>query len=160
MILVLENIRSSHNVGSILRTADAVGASEVYLCGVTPAPIDRFGLPNTRLIKVSLGAETTVTWEHYISTKSAITLLAKQGFTLIALEQSDNAIEYTSQKLSRFSWEKSALILGEEVHGLTSDILSRVDMHIEIPMYGTKESLNVAVACGIALYRLKEIMEN
>lgn len=160
MILVLDNIRSSHNVGSILRTADAAGVEAVYLCGVTPAPIDRFGLPNVRLTKVSLGAEKSITWKQYASTQTAINALVKKGYQLLALEQAEGSVEYNSQRLHRFSWNTTALILGEEVHGLTNDILSRVDMTIEIPMHGAKESLNVAVACGIALYRLREILTN
>lgn len=158
MILILDNIRSSHNVGSILRTADATGVEAVYLCGVTPAPIDRFGLPNVRLTKVSLGAEKSILWKQFVSTQAAIHALVKKGYQLLALEQSVGSVAYSSQKLRRFSWNTSALILGEEVHGLTNDILSRVDTTIEIPMHGAKESLNVAVACGISLYRLKEIL--
>lgn len=155
MVVVLDNIRSAHNVGSIFRTADAVGISRVYLCGVTPGPIDRFGRWNSRIAKVALGAEQTVSSTHFATTKEALRQLKKERFRLLALEQSAQSIPLNGVKLSPEAWKSTALILGEEVRGLSLELLNMVDAVVEIPMVGKKESLNVAVAFGIAAYVLK-----
>ena len=130
----------------------------LYLCGVTPAPVDRFGMPNASLIKVSLGAEKTVAWKQFISTILAVDAIKDNNYSVCALEQNIRSINYMSQKLHKYSWTSSALIIGGEVNGIKQNILNYADICIEIPMYGTKESLNVSVACGIALYRMKEIL--
>lgn len=158
MVVILDNIRSAHNVGSIFRTADAVGVSHVYLCGVTPGPIDRFGRPNPRIAKVALGAQATIATTHVSSTKAALTALRIQGHRLIALEQSPQAINLSTLVLATGDWEKTALVLGEEVEGLDRDLLAMVDHIVEIPMVGQKESLNVAVAFGIAAYALRGLL--
>lgn len=154
MMAILHNIRSNHNVGSIFRTADAVGCQKLYLCGITPAPIDRFGLPNKALAKVALGAEKTVLWEQAKSTLAVLEKLKQGGYTIIAIEQDKKAISLFSQSLKRLAKRKIALILGAEVDGLPPKILAKADVIVEIPMRGKKESLNVAVAFGIAVYQL------
>ena len=153
MIAVLVNVRSSHNVGSIFRTADAAGFTKVILCGITPAPIDRFGKINSEIAKVSLGAEKFVAWEKTKSAVSAIKKLQKAGYSILTLEQSDKSIPY-----SRFhpKHSKFALVVGSEVTGLPLPILKLADKILEIPMHGRKESLNVAVAFGIAAFKLSE----
>lgn len=150
LFLILHNIRSAENVGSILRTADAVGVSCVYLCGITPAPVDRFGRPNTKVLKTSLGAEESVMWEQREDTKELLEELKARGVHLIALEQSPQSVDYTTVTLNA----ESALVVGSEVDGVGEDLLALCDRVIDIPMRGKKESLNVSVATGIALYSL------
>ena len=159
MIAILHNIRSNHNVGSIFRTADAVNCQKLYLGGITPAPIDRFGLPNKALVKVALGAEKTVPWKQAKSTLTVLEKLKQGGYTIIALEQDKRAVSlFNIEAVNKFitaKKDKIALVLGEEVGGLPPEILEQADVILEIPMYGKKESLNVAVAFGIAAYQLK-----
>lgn len=148
--LILENIRSVHNVGAIFRTADAIGISKIYLCGYTPTPIDRFGRKRKDLEKSALGAEENIKWEHFKDTKVLIEELKKEGFQIISLEQSDNSVDYKAVKIR----EKVAVILGNEVDGIQKEILSLSDIIAEIPMNGKKESLNVSVSAGVFLFRL------
>jgi tRNA G18 (ribose-2'-O)-methylase SpoU len=159
MIVILDNIRSIHNVGSIFRTADALGVEKILLCGITPAPIDRFGLPNKALVKVALGAEQSVPWSKAGSTLEAMAELKQKKYTIIALEQDKRAISVFDLKdRSRdlaFRRNKVALILGSEVEGIAQEILDKADFILEIPMRGKKESLNVSVAFGIAGYFLR-----
>jgi len=168
MIVLLHNIRSLHNVGSIFRTADAVGVEKLYLCGITPSPLDRFGVVRSDIAKVALGAEKTVTWEKIVSTSRLIASLKKQGYTILALEQDKRAVpycKYVAKMDSRVKPEndregeqfsKVALILGAEVEGIPASILAKSDRIIEIPMSGSKESLNVAVAFGIAAFWMRD----
>ena len=151
--VLLHNIRSSHNVGSIFRTADAAGVEKLYLCGVTPGPRDRYGRPNEKLLKVSLGAEKTVAWEHAASTARLIIRLKKEGWKIVALEQARGAKSIFKIKPARNS--KIALVVGNEIVGVSRPILKRADIIVEIPMFSKKESLNVAVAFGIAAYQFK-----
>jgi tRNA G18 (ribose-2'-O)-methylase SpoU len=151
-ILVLHDIRSTHNVGSLFRTADSVGASQIILSGTSPTPIDRFGRKRTDITKASLGAETTVPWKESKNIITTLKKLKSDGHTLIAIEQSLNSIDYKSLKLPKTA--KIVLIPGYEVSGVPANILKLVDHILEIPMYGQKESLNVSVATGIVLYRL------
>ena len=148
--LVLHNIRSSHNVGSIFRTADAAGVAKILLTGYTPAPRDRFGRTDAQIAKVALGAEKTMPWEQEKSVGRALAKLAREDFHTIALEQHPNSRDYSTVKV----FPKTALILGNEVRGLSKQILSRTDVIAEIPMCGRKESLNVSVAAGIMLFQL------
>ncbi|MFM2357765.1 MAG: hypothetical protein RJA61_502 [Candidatus Parcubacteria bacterium] len=148
--LILHNIRSTHNVGSIFRTADAAGVSKIYITGYTPTPLDRFNRPRKDISKVALGAEKTVAWEHNPLLEDVVTLLKKEGFSIIALEQSDNSVDYKTYTL-KFP---VALIVGNEVSGISEDTLNLCEAVIEIPMRGEKESLNVSVATGIALFQL------
>lgn len=150
--LVLHNIRSVHNVGSLLRTADAAGVSEVILCGVTPTPVDRFGRERKEVAKVALGAERTVPWIYKEDTLQAIEVLQAKGVAVVAVEQTQGATPYTAYKNDT----PTAFILGEETKGLPTEVLNACDAIIEIPMYGEKESLNVSVAGGIILFRFVE----
>ncbi len=146
-ILILDNIRSTHNVGSIFRTADAAGVTKIYLVGTTPDPIDRFGRAQSDIAKTALGAEKSISWEH---ADTALEILAKHpDYFKVALEQSENSTDYKNISPK----EKSLIILGAEVTGLTKDILDKCDAVAEIPMAGGKESLNVSVATGVFLFR-------
>ncbi len=151
--LILHNIRSEHNVGSLFRTADAAGISKIYLCGYTPAPLDRFGRPASGIAKTALGAELSIPWEKKVSTLAIIRSLHKDGFQIIAIEQDPRAVDYKKAKLKK----KTAFLLGEEVKGILKKILDAADVIAEIPMRGKKESLNVSVAGGIAIFRMLKI---
>lgn len=159
MILIAHNIRSIHNVGSILRSADGFGVTKVYLTGYTPYPTQPGDtrLPHIRqkitgqLHKTALGAETTVLTEHHEDALTAIADLRKQGYAIVALEQDPRAVmlpDFTPPH------KKIALLLGEEVQGIEPELLAQCDAIVEIPMRGKKESFNVSVATGIALYAL------
>ena len=137
-------------MGSIFRTSDALGVNKIFLCGCTPTPKDRFGRERKDLTKVALGAEKSIEWEYCESTEEAIKKLRKEKVQIIALEQAENSVDYKKVKAKN----KVAIILGEEVHGLTKGVLDLADIVIEIPMYGTKESLNVSVAFGVAGFSL------
>ncbi len=153
MVVILDNVRSLHNVGSIFRTADAAGVGRIYLCGVTPSPTDRFGGARKQLAKVSLGAEKYLEWEKCASATRLMARLKKEGFTIFALEQSKKSISY--DKVSpRTSFAKIALVVGNEVRGLPAVTLKKADKILEIPMHGKKESLNVGVAFGIVAFDL------
>ena len=154
MIVVLHDIRSSHNVGSIFRTADAAGVEKLYLCGITPCPLDRFKRENTHLTKVSLGAEHTVPWAHESSASALLARLSQEGFRIYAIEQDPRAIPYYQEKASTRFWKHCALVLGNEIGGIDPSLLSFADKILDIPMHGKKESLNVSVAFGIVLYHL------
>lgn len=155
-VLILDNIRSTHNVGSIFRTADAAGVGMIYLIGTTPTPTDRFGRKRKDVAKTSLGAEDTIPWKYGKTISPIITKLKKDGYTIISLEQSPKSVDYvTAAKLIK--GKPLALILGNEVDGVSQKALIKSDYIVEIPMQGTKESLNVSVATGIALFRLLEL---
>ena len=155
MIAILDNIRSIHNVGSIFRTADAVGVDKLYLCGITPAPVDRFGLMNAPLVKVALGAEKTVAWRQAETAIAVIAQLRRQGKTIVALEQHKNARSLFDSDIIRLDWKKTVLVVGAEVEGIAPEVLTQADYTLKIPMHGKKESLNVSVAFGIAAYVLR-----
>lgn len=146
IFLILHNIRSAYNVGSIFRTADAVGASKIYLGGYTPAP------DSEKVAKTSLGAEKSVKWEKVGDTWRLIEKLKSERVNVAALEQSKTSRDYRKFKL-KFPL---AVVVGNEVKGLSPNILKRVDSVWHIPMRGKKESLNVAVATGIFLYKVLE----
>lgn len=157
-IVIAHNIRSAHNIGSILRTADGFGVQKVYLTGYSPYPEQPADerLPHLRqkitadIHKTALGAELSVPTEHHSDPMAVIKRLKANGYQIIALEQSD-----TSTRLDTFVPAKHcALLLGEEVHGITPELLAACDVSVEIPMHGKKESFNVSVAAGIALYQL------
>ena len=150
-VIVLDNIRSAHNVGSIFRTADAAGVARLCLCGTTPIPVDRFGRKRNDIAKVALGAEETVTWEYCKTTRECIEKLKQDNFELIAVEQDKRSIDYQTLQLT--GGLGSAFIFGDEVGGVSAEILDAVNTIIEIPMRGKKESLNVSVSVGIILFR-------
>jgi tRNA G18 (ribose-2'-O)-methylase SpoU len=166
--VVLHNIRSVHNVGSIFRTADAVGVEKIYLCGITPAPHDRFGNIRKDFTKVALGAEKYLSWESAKSTARTIAALKKDGWKIFAIEQSKKSIPYFKLKVESKK-SKVALVLGDEVRGVPPSILNLADKILEIPMRGAvvcnaghpknsgkgKESLNVAVSFGVVAFGLR-----
>ncbi|NCP58336.1 RNA methyltransferase [Candidatus Wolfebacteria bacterium CG18_big_fil_WC_8_21_14_2_50_39_7] len=155
MVVILYNVRSLHNVGSIFRTADAAGCEKIYLCGITPAPVDVFGKPRPQLTKVSLGAEKYVEWEKVKSASRLIDKLKKDKYKIFAVEQSKKSIPYSNiKRSSNLRVGRLVLVLGNEIKGLPAPILKRADKILEIPMKGEKESLNVAVAFGIVIFHL------
>jgi tRNA G18 (ribose-2'-O)-methylase SpoU len=148
--LILYNIRSAYNVGAIFRTADAAGIDKIYLVGVTPCPADKFGRKSGSITKTALGAEESVAWEHKKTLAPLLSKLKKEGVQSIALEQAKKSVDYRKVK-PKNSW---ALVLGEETKGLPQSILNKCDTIAEIPMKGQKESLNVSVAAGVAIFQL------
>ncbi len=178
--VILHNVRSVHNVGSIFRTADAAGAEKIYLCGITPAPHDRLGNLRKDFAKVALGAEKYVAWESVKNTARLTAALKKGGWKIFAVEQSRKSVPYDELKISAKSGSvtggksknlKIALVLGDEVRGLPPSILNRAGKILEIPMRGAmvgdadhpkhsgrgKESLNVAVSFGIVAFELRHL---
>ena len=156
IVIVIDNLRSVENTGSIFRTADGLGVSKIFLIGTTPTPLDRFGRKRSDFAKVSLGAEETMDWE-YVEQKNfqfTISNLQNDGFKIISLEQSPK-----SKKLEDFKEDISqiALVVGNEVEGVSKEALDLSDEIVEIGMDGNKESLNVSVATGIALFMLRYI---
>ena len=150
--LILNNIRSAYNVGAIFRTADAAGVKKIFLCGISPYPAENSQSEITDKIgKTALGAEKMVSWEKCKQTWRLMGKLKAEGVSLVAIEQTKN-----SKNIFKFKpIFPLALVLGNEVRGLSKKILSYADKVVEIPMLGKKESLNVSVAAGIALYQLK-----
>ncbi|MDB5238779.1 MAG: tRNA/rRNA methyltransferase SpoU [Candidatus Parcubacteria bacterium] len=151
IFLLLDNIRSVHNVGSIFRTAETAGISHIYCLDTTPVPIDRFGRKRSDFAKVALGAENMIPWEHIPEAGTLLKSLKKDGFEIVALEQNERSVDY---KMVELKCSKVLVILGNEVEGVSKDLLKSADVVAEIPMQGDKESLNVSVAAGIFLYRL------
>lgn len=155
--LILDNIRSAHNVGSIFRTADAAGVERIYLCGITPTPTDRFGRIHPEIKKTSLGATSSVTWEQVgdgstLETEKILALIAelkRDGFTIVAVEQHPNSLELFTFTAP----QKVAYIFGAEVEGVQPKVLDVADVILELPMAGQKESLNVSVTAGIVLFQ-------
>lgn len=150
-VLILDNLRSVENTGSIFRTAEGLGVAKVICVGTTPTPLDRFGRKRTDFAKVSLGAEDSLEWEHAKEIKKVLKDLKDQNFEIIALEQDSHSqpLQAISSKLSTF-----ALIVGNEVDGVSLEALELCETVVEIEMQGEKESLNVSVSTGIALYEL------
>jgi 23S rRNA (guanosine2251-2'-O)-methyltransferase len=156
--IIVHNVRSTHNVGAVLRSADGFGVNEVYLTGYTPYPEAKNDnrLPHLRsklskqIQKTALGAEKTVAWKHETEIQKVITSLKAESYLIAALEQTTNA-----KNLSGFTVKQNiALIVGNEVDGIDAGVLKLADVHLEIPMAGSKESLNVAVAASVAMYHL------
>lgn len=148
-VVILENIRSLHNVGAIFRTADAAGWDKVILTGYTGCPPDR------RIEKVSLGAENFLPWEKHEDTQTVLKKLKAEGFEVFALEQSEKSLNLIEQDWGKTLPQNFALVLGNEVEGVSAETLAAASGHIEIPMFGQKTSLNVSVAAGIAFYFLQ-----
>lgn len=150
-IIILDNIRSAHNVGSIFRTADGAGAAKIYLLGYTPLPVDRFGRIQPDIAKTALGADREVEWEE-VKNEDAAALIARlkgEGFEIVAIEQTQSAIDLADLQVTG----PVCYIFGNEVEGVSQELLSLSDITAQIPMQGTKESLNVSVAAGIVLFR-------
>jgi tRNA G18 (ribose-2'-O)-methylase SpoU len=142
--VVLENIRSLYNVGSIFRTSDGANVEKLYLCGYTGRP------PRKEIDKTSLGSAESVPWEYVPEAASAVAELKSRGYQIVSLEHTDRSVPYTEAEY-RFPL---CLIVGNEVEGVSGELVSLCDMAVEIPMYGIKQSLNVSVAFGIAAYHI------
>ena len=146
LVLVLDNIRSAHNVGSAFRTGDAFRAERVYLCGICAVP------PSAEIHKVALGAEQSVPWEHADDTLSLVKRLRAEGWTVVCAEQTEHAVPL--QDFRREPGRRYAVVFGNEVDGVRQDVVDEADLCVEIPQYGTKHSLNVSVSVGIVLWQL------
>jgi len=146
--LILENIRSAYNVGAIFRTADGVGVTKIFLLGYTPTPLDRFGRIQSEIAKTSLGASSEITWSHHQSIRDIEAELKQAAMHVVAVEQSPTAVPITNFVVP----ENVVYIMGNEVEGVSEEALKLADTIVEIPMLGSKESLNVSVAAGIVLY--------
>ena len=147
IVVVLDNIRSAHNVGSAFRSSDSFKADRVCLCGICAVP------PSAEIHKSALGAENSVQWEHYDDTLDAIRELRDNGFTIVSIEQTEKSVS-----LDKFIPEKGrkyALVFGNEVEGVRQDVVDASDLSIEIPQFGTKHSLNVSVCVGIVLWHFR-----
>ncbi len=142
--IVLDNLRSAFNVGSIFRTSEGAGVEWIHLCGITPYP------PNPKLEKTARGAEALVPWSHHIDTMEAVRLLRTRGYTLAALELTDRSVDYRSLPFP----QPIALIVGHEVAGVTRPVLEEADAIVEIPLRGIKNSLNVATSFGVVLFEI------
>ena len=144
VIVVLDEVRSMHNVGSIFRTSDGFAVEAIYLCGITGQP------PHREIEKTALGATQSVDWKYFSKTLEAIAELKDKGYQIIAVEQASESIQ-----LNEFSPEKDqkyALIFGNEVNGVNEEVMQTIDSCIEIPQFGTKHSFNVVVSAGIVLW--------
>lgn len=147
-VIILHDIRSHYNVGAMFRTADGAGVAKLYLVGYTPSPIDRFGRPVHEIHKTALGAEQVVPYEAVVNTDELIIRLKAEGFVVVAVEQATNSVMLQDFVVP----EKVAYIVGSETEGVPKTVLDQVDVVLEIPMQGEKESLNVSVAAGIVMY--------
>ncbi|MBL0310829.1 MAG: TrmH family RNA methyltransferase [Bacteroidetes bacterium] len=144
VVLLLDNVRSHLNVGSIFRTADAFRLEAIYLCGITGCP------PHRDIHKTALGATETVVWKHFVSAMEALVLLREEGYTIVAVEQAERAVmlhEFVAQ-----GDRKYVFVFGNEVDGVGQELVSSSDMVLEIPQWGTKHSLNVAVSVGVVVW--------
>jgi len=150
LIVVLDNIRSQHNIGAVFRTADAFRLEAVYLCGICCCP------PNQEIHKTALGAEETVAYRYFENTLDAISELKAKGYTVYAIEQTHNSINFDDIEVST----PTAIVLGHEVFGVQQEVVDASDGCIEITQYGTKHSLNVSVTAGIVMYKLANQLRN
>jgi len=159
LVLIAHNIRSTHNVGSLLRTADGLGVETVYLTGYTPYPLapDDERLPHLsqkidrQIAKTALGAEKSMNWQHVAEITPLLTRLRSDGYRIVGLEQAEGAIKLPDYRPPK----KCAIIVGREVEGIEPEVLQLTDTVVEIPMLGAKESLNVAQAAAMALYHCR-----
>lgn len=150
VVVLLHNIRSTHNVGSIFRTCDALGVSKIYLSGYTPTPLDKFKRPRKDVAKVALGAEKNIPWEYFNTSEALIKRLKKEGFLVVGIEQDEKSVDYKKIKINK----PTLFVVGNEVEGIDKKTLKMCDTVVEIPMLGGKESLNVSVAFGVAMFRM------
>lgn len=144
VVVVLDNIRSHHNVGSIFRTADAFGFEAIYLCGYTPVP------PHREIHKTALGATDSVNWKHIQYTADAVAQLKQNGYEVVSIEQTEKTVS-----LDKFAPQKNkkyALVFGNEVGGVEQEVIDLCDAVIEIPQVGTKHSLNISVCAGMVMW--------
>ena len=153
IFVLLHDIRSIHNVGSMWRTANAAGVNKIFLSGYTPLPIDRFGRERKDFAKVALNSQKSVEWECAEKPISLVKRLKKEGVFIVAIEQAKNSVDYKKVKTKK----PVLFIVGNEVNGIPQKLLNLADVIAEIPMKGDKESLNVSVAFGVALFRMLEV---
>jgi tRNA G18 (ribose-2'-O)-methylase SpoU len=144
LVLVLDNLRSQHNIGAAFRTADAFRIVKIYLCGICAVP------PGAEIHKAALGAEDTVAWQYEQEALTAVKALKQEGYTLIAVEQAENSVQLQDFKPEK--GEKYALVFGNEVKGVQQEVVNNCDFVLEIPQWGTKHSLNVSVSIGVILW--------
>ncbi len=144
LVVVLDNIRSQNNIGSVFRTSDAFRVDEIFLCGITATP------PNNEIHKTALGAEDSVKWSYYEDTLTAVNDLKAKNYIVYSIEQAENSQYLNTLVLDKT--KKYAVILGHEVHGVQQNVINLSDGCIEIPQYGTKHSLNVSVSAGIIVW--------
>lgn len=152
LVVVLDNVRSLHNVGSIFRTGDAFLIEAVYLCGITSTP------PHAEIHKTALGAENTVDWKYFEDTHLAVFELKANGYKVFSIEQTEGSTSLTGLKLD--TSQKYAIVLGNEVKGVQQSVVDLCDACIEIPQYGTKHSLNVSVTGGIVIWEMTKLIHN
>jgi tRNA G18 (ribose-2'-O)-methylase SpoU len=150
LVVVLDNVRSLHNVGSVFRTGDAFLIEAVYLCGITCTP------PHAEIHKTALGAENTVDWEYFNETLDAVNKLKTEGYTVFSIEQAKGSILLPDIVLDKT--QKYAVVLGNEVKGVQQKVVDACDGCIEIPQYGTKHSLNVSVTSGIIIWEFYKLL--
>ncbi len=146
IVVVLDEVRSMHNVGSVFRTSDGFLIESIYLCGLTPQP------PHRDIQKTALGATETVAWKHVTTTQQAIDELKQNGFTVIAIEQVHNSIALNQFKIDKS--KKYAIVFGHEVNGVQEEIINQCDFSIEIPQLGSKHSLNISVSAGMVIWEM------
>lgn len=146
IVVVVDNVRSALNVGSIFRTADAFALEKIYLCGITATP------PHREILKTALGSTETVAWEHFQETTAAVMELKAQGYQTFAVEQAEGSLPL--QTLDIQPQQKTALVFGNEVDGVGEDVIEVCENCLEIPQFGTKHSINVAVCVGIVTWEL------
>ena len=146
IVVVLDNVRSLNNIGSVFRTSDAFRIEKIYLCGITATP------PNREIHKTALGAEDSVAWEYSKETLPVVNALKAQGYKIYAVEQAENSVSL--ENFSLLPGEKYALIFGNEVKGVQQEVIEETEGCIEIPQYGTKHSFNISVSAGIVLWEL------
>ena len=145
LIVVLDNVRSQHNIGAVFRTADAFRLEGVYLCGICCCP------PNDEIHKTALGAELSVDWKYFENTLDAVKALQESGYTVYAIEQAHDSITL-DDVVKNIAHKPCAVVLGHEVFGVQQEVVDACNACVEIPQYGTKHSLNVSVTAGIVLY--------
>lgn len=148
-VIVLDNVRSQSNVGSIFRTADAFLTESIYLCGITATP------PHREIQKTALGATESVAWKYFPKTSDAISELKTKGFMILGIEQAEGSVGL--QDLKIVEGEKYALVFGHEVNGVDQEIINMCDECVEIPQFGTKHSFNIAISVGIVLWEVNKI---
>ena len=158
LVVVLDNVRSQHNVGAVFRTADAFLLEGLYLCGITPKP-DTLST-NNDLHKTALGAEQTVAWQAFADTMEAVKTLQARGYKVYAVEQAHHSISLEQAEEEVKTLAGAAIVLGHEVFGVKQEVVDTCDGCIEIPQYGTKHSLNVSVTAGIVMYSLATAMRS
>lgn len=146
LIIIADNVRSMHNVGSIFRTSDAFLVEKIYLCGITPTP------PHREIQKTALGATESVDWQYAENTLEVVNQLKKEGWKILALEQTTNSVMLDELKVEK--GEKIAIVLGNEVDGVNQEVINLCHKAVEIPQFGTKHSFNVSVSCGIMLWQV------